>query len=166
MVALPAGARMHALNRPIDSGQVTNPAVQVPGMIRWRSEQGGRRYRPVEFRRLSRQPERARPGLTDERSAPFATMNPPQEQLAFARTLRTEILEADAVWLPRREDLLTWLSGFIGRAQAADYELGKTEVADLAALDRFLRRRHVPQSRPLGDPQPSGHSADFAERLP
>jgi len=67
-------------------------------------------------------------------------MNKHQEQLSFASGLRTEILEADGLWLPRRDDLLAWLNGFIARVQTSNYELGETELADMTALNSFLRR--------------------------
>jgi hypothetical protein len=73
-------------------------------------------------------------------------INKNEEHLASARSLHAEIVEADAVWLPRREDLVVWLVGFIKRVQAEGYELGETEEADLAALRGFLRQRHVPAS--------------------
>ncbi|HVZ64127.1 MAG TPA: hypothetical protein VG838_06475 [Opitutaceae bacterium] len=66
------------------------------------------------------------------------------EHLAHAGTLRSDILAADTAWLPRREILLDWLNAFVARAQAANYELGQTEAADLAALEQFLRKRNIP----------------------
>jgi hypothetical protein len=64
--------------------------------------------------------------------------------LTHANSLRADILAAPAVWLPRRDVLLQWLNGFVERAQAASYELGETEAADLTALEHFLRKRNVP----------------------
>ena len=61
-----------------------------------------------------------------------------------ARSLRTDILEAPTVWLPRREILLDWLNAFLQRAEKPKYELGETEASDLVALDHFLRRKKVP----------------------
>lgn len=66
------------------------------------------------------------------------------EYLDQARALRADILAAPAVWLPRRDDLLQWLDGFVERADVPAYDLGETEAADLKALDRFLRQQHVP----------------------
>lgn len=71
-------------------------------------------------------------------------MNPHHEHLIHARALRADILAAPSVWLPRREILLDWLDKFLQRGAAANYELGETEAADLAALDKFLRKRSVP----------------------
>ena len=71
-------------------------------------------------------------------------MNQHHEHLVHARALRTDILAAPDVWLPRREILLDWLDKFLQRAAVANYELGETEAADLVALDKFLRIRSVP----------------------
>lgn len=67
-----------------------------------------------------------------------------QEHLLHARALRADILGAPEMWLPRRETLLEWLSGFLTRAAAPKYELGVTEAADLAALEHFLRKKKIP----------------------
>ena len=64
--------------------------------------------------------------------------------LTHARALRSEILAAPDVWLPRRQILLEWLENFLQRAGAPAYELGSTEADDLAALDTFLRKQKVP----------------------
>lgn len=61
-----------------------------------------------------------------------------------ARALRADILGAPTVWLPRREILLDWLNGFLGRAEKSRYELGDTEAGDLDALGHFLRKKKVP----------------------
>jgi hypothetical protein len=66
-----------------------------------------------------------------------------QEHLVHARALRAAILAAANTWLPRRDILLEWLEKFQNRVAATNYELGHTEAADLAALDRFLRRKAV-----------------------
>ena len=50
------------------------------------------------------------------------------------------------MWLPRREILLDWLDKFLQRVAVANYELGETEMADLVALDKLLRKRSVPVS--------------------
>jgi hypothetical protein len=71
-------------------------------------------------------------------------MNKHNEHLVHARALRADILAAPAVWLPRREILLEWLEKFLQRVAVPNYELGETEAADLAALDRFLRKKMVP----------------------
>lgn len=71
-------------------------------------------------------------------------MNSHHEHLVHARALRADILAAPGVWLPRREILLDWLNKFLQRVAVANYELGETEVADLVALDKFLRKRSVP----------------------
>lgn len=65
-----------------------------------------------------------------------------------ARSLRTDILAAPDVWLPRREILLEWLNRFLLHADEPAYTLGETEAADLTALDRFLRVRKVPVVHP------------------
>jgi hypothetical protein len=69
------------------------------------------------------------------------------EHLTHARALRADILAAPAVWLPRREILVEWLTAFLLRADMPKYELGETEAADLAALDQFLRKKNVPALR-------------------
>jgi len=61
-----------------------------------------------------------------------------------ARALRADILGAPEVWLPRRETLVDWLDGFLGRADKPSYAMGETEAEDLIALDHFLRRKKVP----------------------
>jgi hypothetical protein len=66
------------------------------------------------------------------------------EHLVHARALRADIIAAPAVWLPRRDILVDWLDGFLKRVTAPKYELGETEAADLAALDKFLRKKSVP----------------------
>lgn len=71
-------------------------------------------------------------------------MNKHNEQIVHARALRADILAAPGVWLPRREILLEWLDQFLRRVVAPNYELGETEESDLAALDKFLRRKLVP----------------------
>ena len=71
-------------------------------------------------------------------------MNTLNEHLLQARALRADIIAAPEVWLPRREILLQWLDGFLGRAKTPSYALGETEEADLTALDRFLRTKKVP----------------------
>ena len=64
--------------------------------------------------------------------------------LLHAQSLHFDILAAPDVWLPRREVLLEWLSGFVQRAGKPAYELGESEASDLAALEQFLRRKKVP----------------------
>jgi hypothetical protein len=71
-------------------------------------------------------------------------MNKHNEHLVHARALRAGILASPGVWLPRREILLEWLEKFLQRVTGPDYELGETEAADLAALDKFLRKKTVP----------------------
>jgi hypothetical protein len=71
-------------------------------------------------------------------------MNKYHDHLLHAEKLRTEILAATEVWLPRREILLDWLNGFLRRAEIKTYVLGETEAADLTALDHFLRKRKIP----------------------
>ena len=71
-------------------------------------------------------------------------MHKHHEHLTHARHLRADIMAAPEIWLPRREVLLDWLNAFLRRAEVAKYELGETEEADLAALETFLRRKHVP----------------------
>jgi hypothetical protein len=71
-------------------------------------------------------------------------MNKHNEHLVHARALRADILAAPGVWLPRREILLEWLERFLQRVVAPNYEIGETEAADLAALDKFLRKKMVP----------------------
>lgn len=71
-------------------------------------------------------------------------MNKHNEHLVHARALRADILAAPSVWLPRREILLEWLETFLQRVARPSYELGETEAADLAALEKFLRKKMVP----------------------
>lgn len=71
-------------------------------------------------------------------------MNQHHEHLLHARALRADILAAPDVWLPRREILIDWLDKFLQRVVVPNYQLGETEAADLAALDKFLRKRLVP----------------------
>ncbi len=71
-------------------------------------------------------------------------MQKPSEHFLHARALRADILATPDVWLPRREILLEWLEGFLGRAETSRYELGPTEATDLTELDRFLRKKKVP----------------------
>lgn len=71
-------------------------------------------------------------------------MNPHHEHLVHARALRADILAAPDVWLPRREILLDWLDKFLQRVVTPAYTLGESEAADLAALEKFLRKRLVP----------------------
>lgn len=66
------------------------------------------------------------------------------DHLLHANALRADILASPDTWLPRREILLEWLDGFLGRAKGSSYELRETEAADLTALDRFLRKSKVP----------------------
>jgi hypothetical protein len=63
--------------------------------------------------------------------------------LDHARALRTAILAAPQIWLPRRDILLEWLSAFLERAASARYELADTEADDLRALEAFLRQQHI-----------------------
>jgi hypothetical protein len=65
-------------------------------------------------------------------------------QLAQARDLRAAILAAPTVWLPRREILVEWLNVFLLRAAVPGAELEESDTSDLDALDRFLRKQHVP----------------------
>lgn len=71
-------------------------------------------------------------------------MNKHNEHLVHARALQTDILAAPGVWLPRREILLEWLEKFLQRVAKPSYDLGETEADDLAALDKFLRKKSVP----------------------
>jgi hypothetical protein len=61
-----------------------------------------------------------------------------------ARALRADLLASPTIWLPRREILLEWLSEFLTRAQDSRYVFETAETTDLDALDRFLRKNHVP----------------------
>lgn len=67
-----------------------------------------------------------------------------QEQLTHAHSLRTAILAAPEIWLPRRAVLLDWLDGFLSRVVSTEYELSRGDTTDLNALDGFLRKRKVP----------------------
>ena len=71
-------------------------------------------------------------------------MDKQNEYISQASALRADVLAAPTVWLPRREVLLDWLNGFLSRAKTPDYDLGETEAADLAALEKFLRKKKVP----------------------
>ena len=71
-------------------------------------------------------------------------MDKENEYISQARALLADVLAAPTVWLPRREVLLDWLNGFLSRAKMPDYDLGETEAADLAALEKFLRKKKVP----------------------
>jgi hypothetical protein len=71
-------------------------------------------------------------------------MHKQNDHLLQARTLRSDILAAPNIWLPRREVLLDWLNRFVRRAETKSYELGETEAADLTALEHFLRKKKVP----------------------
>lgn len=71
-------------------------------------------------------------------------MNKHNEHLVHARSLRADILAAPGVWLPRREVLVEWLEKFVQRVAVPNYELGETEAADLAAVEKFLRKKFVP----------------------
>lgn len=72
------------------------------------------------------------------------TMQNCQAQLTHAHVLRAAIMGAREVWLPRRAVLLEWLDGFVERAGSSHYELSTEDMADLDALDGFLRKRKVP----------------------
>jgi hypothetical protein len=71
-------------------------------------------------------------------------MNKHTDHLNHAKALQADILASPDVWLPRREILLDWLTGFLRRATVKSYELGESEASDLTALDQFLRKRKVP----------------------
>jgi CO dehydrogenase/acetyl-CoA synthase beta subunit len=71
-------------------------------------------------------------------------MNNPQDSLLQARALQADILASPTVWLPRRDILLEWLTGFLTRAAVTKYVPTETEVTDLVALAQFLRTRKVP----------------------
>jgi len=71
-------------------------------------------------------------------------MQTSNEHVIQARALQADILAAPGVWLPRREILLEWLSAFLNRAVAPKYVCDGSEVADLEALNQFLRKRKVP----------------------
>lgn len=71
-------------------------------------------------------------------------MNKDTEHLVHARALKSDILAAPGVWLPRREILLEWLEKFLQRIAGPNYDLGESEAADLVALDKFLRKTMVP----------------------
>ena len=71
-------------------------------------------------------------------------MNEKNENLSRAQAMRDDILASPDVWLPRRDILLDWLNAFVQRAETPSYMIGETEVADLTALDRFLRNKKVP----------------------
>lgn len=71
-------------------------------------------------------------------------MHKNQEQLTHAHALRTAILAAPEIWLPRRVILLEWLDSFLARVASTEYELSRDDTTDLNALDGFLRKRRVP----------------------
>lgn len=71
-------------------------------------------------------------------------MNEHHQHLLHARALQADILAAPGVWLPRREILLEWLEKFLQRVAVPNYALGESEAADLAALEKFLRKKMVP----------------------
>jgi hypothetical protein len=75
-------------------------------------------------------------------------MNTHNTHLVHARALLADIQAAPDTYIPRREILTEWLSSFLVRAQAPRYDLGDTEVADLTALDQFLRGKHVATAGP------------------
>lgn len=65
-------------------------------------------------------------------------------QLLHARSLRSDLVAAPEVWLPRREILLGWLNEFLTKAEQPRYELEAEDTADLGALEQFMRRHKVP----------------------
>ena len=69
-------------------------------------------------------------------------MHEKNEHLTRARALRADILAAPDVWLPRRENILSWLDSLLARS--GESEADDTTAADLAALDQFLRKKAVP----------------------
>lgn len=69
------------------------------------------------------------------------TSNP---HIIHARALRADLLASPAVWLPRREIIVEWLSELLSRAQNPSYEFQAAETNDLDAVDRFLRKNKVP----------------------
>jgi hypothetical protein len=71
-------------------------------------------------------------------------MNTRQHSVTHAPSLRTDILAASAVWLPRREAVFTWLDAFLLRAAEPVYALAEIEADDLVALKGFLRSQAIP----------------------
>jgi hypothetical protein len=71
-------------------------------------------------------------------------MNTRQHSVTHAPSLRTDILAASAVWLPRREAVFTWLDAFLLRAAEPVYALAETEADDLVALKGFLCSQAIP----------------------
>lgn len=71
-------------------------------------------------------------------------MNTRHHSVTHAQALRTDILAAPAVWLPRREAVVAWLDAFLLRAAEPAYALAETEAADLAALEQFIRSQDIP----------------------
>ena len=61
-----------------------------------------------------------------------------------ALALQSDIQNAPATLLPRREPILDWLKAFLSRASQKGYILGETEADDLNSLDAFLRAYGVP----------------------
>jgi hypothetical protein len=78
------------------------------------------------------------------RSSAPTPMQKNNEQLVQARGLRADILAAPTVWLPRRDIIVEWLNTFLLRAATPGAALEESDVSDLVALDRFLRKQHVP----------------------
>ena len=65
-------------------------------------------------------------------------------QRTHAKTMQGEIQSAPNTRLPRRQPILDWLKNFLLRSDKKGYVLGETEVADLTALQLFLREYGVP----------------------
>jgi hypothetical protein len=61
-----------------------------------------------------------------------------------ALSLQSDIQQAAATLLPRREPILDWLKAFLSRAGQKGYILGETEADDLNSLEAFLREYGVP----------------------
>ena len=65
-------------------------------------------------------------------------------QLIQARALRSDLIAAPGVWLPRREIVLGWLNELVTRGETPRYQPEETDAADLGALEQFMRDHHIP----------------------
>ena len=63
---------------------------------------------------------------------------------AHARSLLADIHGAPNTTLPRRDALVIWLDAFLLRAGQRGYATEPAEIADLAALEKFLRAHAIP----------------------
>jgi hypothetical protein len=75
---------------------------------------------------------------------PNSNMSSTVQCQVYATSLLADIRAAANNAIPRREDVVAWLSDFLHRCDVKGYHAVPADVENLVALDEFVRANQIP----------------------